>query len=85
MTAATVEHLDHFQRRVIQDALADATQLYWLRRAQQFEDARPRSGDYMGRATRQDVAERDARLKEAAEACRARAAANVLDETGVAA
>lgn len=85
MTAATIEHLDHFQRRVVQDALADATQLYWLRRAEAFEWARPKRGDFMGRATREEVASRDARLVEAARACRARAAANVIDETGVAA
>lgn len=35
------EYLDHFQRRVLQDALAEATKAYWLRRAQDFEAAKP--------------------------------------------
>jgi hypothetical protein len=37
MTATTVDHIDHFQRRVIQDALLDGTAAYWRRRADAFE------------------------------------------------
>ena len=68
-----VTHLDHFQHRVVQDALADATSLYWERRAAMFEWARPRPGDYTGQATPADIARRDRELAEAAAACRARA------------
>lgn len=35
------QYLDHFQRRVLQDALAEATAAYWLRRAEDFERAKP--------------------------------------------
>lgn len=36
-TRALVEHVEHFQHRVIQDALQEATAAYWLRRAAQFD------------------------------------------------
>lgn len=32
-----IEYVAHFQHRVIQDALAEATALYWERRAQDFD------------------------------------------------
>lgn len=30
------EYVEHFRARVLQDALAEATERYWLRRAEQF-------------------------------------------------
>lgn len=71
--AALVTHLDHFQRRVIQDAFSDAAASTWLRRARAFEAARPRPGDYPGKATPDDLRAADARCREAAEACRVKA------------
>jgi len=35
--AAVIADVDHFQRRVIVDALKEATAAYWLRRAAQFD------------------------------------------------
>ena len=67
------EHVAHFRARVIQDALAEATAAYWVRRAQTFEDARSRAGDYAGEATPERIAARDAELTGIARACRARA------------
>ena len=32
-------YVENFQRRVIQDALSEATTAYWERRARAFEDA----------------------------------------------
>lgn len=78
-----IDHLDHFQRRVVQEAMKDATAAYWNRRAATFEAARPRPGDYSGRATRQQIAEQDARLAALARACSARA--DLLTEGEVAA
>jgi hypothetical protein len=46
--AGLVAHVEHFQHRVIQDALAEATAAYWRRRADQFDAAQPRPGDYLG-------------------------------------
>lgn len=31
------EHVEHFRARVLQDALAEATSSYWLRRAEAFD------------------------------------------------
>lgn len=65
--------VDHFRRRVLQDAYAEASAAYWRRRAQQFEAARPRVGDFPGQATAADLADQDARLAASAAACRHRA------------
>lgn len=75
-----LEHVAHFQRRVVQDAIADATGAYWERRAATFEWARPRPSDYRGRATEQQIADRDHRCAEAAKACRARASTSLIGE-----
>lgn len=64
------DELTRFGVRLIEDAIATAAPWFWLRRADQFEDARPRPGDFVGLATDEDLAERDARLAGTAEACR---------------
>lgn len=66
-----VEHVDRFAERVVQDALNEATAIHWRRRADQLEAARSRPGDYIGLATVEEIAVRDARLSERARACRA--------------
>jgi len=65
--------------RVLTDALAEGTAAYWLRRAETFEAAAPRSTDYNGRATRAELVERAERCRSTAAACRARAS---LEEHG---
>lgn len=72
MTALDV-HLDHFAYRLMRDAMNEGTALYWQRRADQLDAARPRPGDYTGRATDEQIKATDKRLAEAAEACRLRA------------
>ena len=64
------EHLEHFRLRVLQDALTEATAAYWKRRAQAFEDAAPRPGDFNGRASRAELQEAYDRCHETALACR---------------
>lgn len=76
--AEIVEHVDHFRRRVLADALQEATAAYWERRAEVFEAARPRRGDYFGNATRDDLRAQDERLAAMARACRSRAAVSLL-------
>lgn len=66
-------YLEQFARRVLMDAINEATAGYWLRRAAQFEAARPQPGDHTGHATANDRASRDQRLASIAQACRARA------------
>lgn len=63
-----------FEYRVIRDAYLDATTTYWERRARTLEAARPRAGDFTGRATRLELRAQWDRLTAAADACRHRAA-----------
>lgn len=74
------EHTAHFRARVLQDALTEATRSYWLRRAETFEAAKPRPGDYFGKLTRDEVRAQWYRLDEIARACRARAEVSILDD-----
>lgn len=91
-TPAVLDVLTQHQRRVIQDALTEASADYWLARAARFDAARPQPGDYTGHASPEALQERDRRCAEIAEACRARAAVSdvlwageraILDEAGL--
>ncbi len=62
--------IDHFRARILQDALTEATAQYWLRRAEQFEEAAPRLDEYRGTATRDELNDAWMRCHEAALACR---------------
>lgn len=75
-----VDYLDHFQRRVLADALAEGTRAYWLRRAEQLEAARPQAGDFHGQTTLEQRREQWRRLTAMAKACRARAQVALLSE-----
>jgi hypothetical protein len=55
---------------VLQDALTEATAGYWIRRAEQFEAAAPRRGEYHGSATADQVMATRARCIATAQACR---------------
>lgn len=71
-------YLAHFRARVLQDALTEATAGYWRRRAEQFENARPRRGDDTHRGAAPQLqtsalAEAHARCTAVAQACRHRA------------
>lgn len=63
-----------FGRRLVLDAVADASANQWEARARLFEAARPRPDDFHGRASVDDLRRRWIDLTEAAAACRARAA-----------
>lgn len=64
------EAIDQIRARLLQDALAQATAQFWRRRAADFENARPRRGEFHGRATTEELNARDARCAALAEACR---------------
>lgn len=68
-----IEHVEHFRKRVVQDAVAEATARYWHTRADQLQAALDRPGDCTGRATPEDLADRRQRLTESIKACRNRA------------
>lgn len=66
-------HVARFQARVCQDAWAEAWSVYWVRRAETFEAAAARPGDFTGQATEAEQDERARRIVETAVACRNRA------------
>jgi hypothetical protein len=70
------------EHRLLQELFNEATALYWQRRAQDFERARPRAGEYMGRASAEELAEADARCAAVAEACRSRAKVSRFADDG---
>lgn len=63
-------------RRILQDVFTEAQAAYWERRAQTFEDARRKPGDYQPphlQVTEEERAQRDRDLAETALACRRKA------------
>ena len=76
---APVEHLTHFQRRVLLDAMLDGWAVTWERAARRYEAARPRPGDFHGKADREALRAKWHELTEIARACRARAQVAPLD------
>jgi len=70
---ALVDVDEPIRRRVVQDALNDALACTWRRRADLFEWARPRPGEYAGQATAAELAARDRRLAAQAQAARNKA------------
>lgn len=71
--ALAVLDAEHMMHRAVGDMVQAASANQWERRAEVFEWARPRPGDFNGRATPQDLAERDRRLVDTAARCRAHA------------
>lgn len=72
--ARLADHVDHFQHRVLQDALTEATAVYWRRRADQWRQALPRPGDYLGtESTPTSRATRRRRIEAIIAACEAKA------------
>lgn len=66
------DYLDHFRWRVLQDGLAEATAAYWLKRAEDFEKAKPIEpvGGYATEAAAAQAALQWRRCDETARACR---------------
>jgi hypothetical protein len=59
--------------RAVQESLNDALACTWRRKADLFEWARPRAGEFTGDATPDELAERDRKLAAQAAACRHKA------------
>lgn len=66
--------LDRFYRDLIADCIGNVVASQWRERAQVLRDARPRRGDFHGRATREALNARWERLTRLAAACDAKAA-----------
>ncbi|WP_193607139.1 hypothetical protein [Nocardioides lijunqiniae] len=72
--------VERFTRRVILDALNDATRIWWLKRAEDFERAKPRPGDdFNGAATIEELRARWQWCHDTAQACRNKAVLVPLD------
>jgi hypothetical protein len=74
-----VDTLAHHERRCLIDAMLSAWPTHWERRARALDDARPRAGDFFGRASREELRAQYDRLTDAARACRARAEVSPLE------
>lgn len=75
-------YIEHFRKRVVQDALTEATADYWIKRAETFEAARHRPGvDFPGDASLDQLRERWHQLTATAEACRRRATFSLIGGT----
>ncbi|MCW2496584.1 hypothetical protein [Jatrophihabitans sp.] len=72
MSRSTLD-LRQFQHRMIRDALNEATDAYWRRRADEFEADRHRRSDYFGNACPEQLDAQWDRLTAIAQACRNRA------------
>jgi hypothetical protein len=64
---ANAEHMVH---RLVQDAFAEYSPRAWTSRAEAFETAAPRPGDFVGWATHGDTEDQRQRIASVALACR---------------
>ena len=62
------------RRRFVLDVMHSALPDQWQTRAATFDNARPKPGDYLGRATPAQIAAQDRRCARLAAACRLHAA-----------
>lgn len=57
--------LEHFRARVLQDALDQATVAHWIARHAALSASLPRPGDFVGRASAEELNAREARTRAA--------------------
>lgn len=72
--------LDPFMWGVLADAYNTGRRLWWLKRARDFENAKPLPGEFHGNATREQLSARWRWCDEVARACRAKAETLAVDE-----
>lgn len=68
-----VASINHFQWRLIQDALCKLTAEFWRRRADEFEAAIHQPGDFPGLCSVEQIQTNNSLLMQKAQACRNRA------------
>lgn len=76
----TTAHLNPFTWGVLADAYNTGRRLWWLKRARDFDAAKPLPGEYHGNATREELSRRWRWCDEVARACRAKAELVGVDE-----
>lgn len=83
MVRVTGLDMNHFAQRLLQDAISSGLASTSLHRAETFEAARSRPGDFLGQATAEEIRETDARLTAIANAFRARAALALMPDDAI--
>jgi hypothetical protein len=71
---AQIDLDEAMRRRSVQQAILQAESWWWRWRAEQFDWARPRLGDFNGQATAEMLADAELRCRGTRDACLARAA-----------
>ena len=61
--------IDHVAVRVLAEAMADASAAWWRWRAEQLAAGLSRPGDYLGRRSPEEVAERNRRIRQDVARC----------------
>lgn len=79
--ADKLSYVDHFRARVLQDALTEAMRSNWLRRADAFEAAMHKPGDFPGLCSVDQIAANNERLAQKAAACRNHASICIFQDT----
>lgn len=72
--------IDRFAHDALLEVMLDGERRWWLKRAEDFERAKPREGDFHGNATREDLRAAWRRCDELARACRARAHVSPVED-----
>ena len=80
LPTSLADTLDHFALRLLTDALNEQTRRYWLKRAEDFENAKPTPGQHHGRLTADQIRAQWRELDQIARACRARAEVSPLED-----
>lgn len=76
-----VPDFEQMARRSIVESIRDASRIWWLKRAEDFERAKPRPGDdFNGAATIEELRARWQWCHDTAQACRNKAALVPLDD-----
>lgn len=80
--AELAEYADHFRHRMLVEALREATASHWLRRAEDFERAKPvpPPGGFVDPESRERARAAWRRCHETAQACRNAAAVALIQD-----
>jgi hypothetical protein len=80
-----IDNDEQLRLRGAQHAILRASGWYWVMRAEMFDWARPRPGDFAGAATPEELVEADRRCSATRDTCLAKAALLDLEAEGVSA
>lgn len=79
-TLSLPQRIDNFLQDALTEIMLTAERAWWLRRAEDFERAKPVPGEYVGGASHADLRAQWLRLDRMARACRARASVSPFED-----